>query len=41
MLILRPAGLFKRDEIDWRALKRWLSPPSLRRKAPASGRRAA
>ncbi len=23
MLILRPAGIFERDEIDWRALRRW------------------
>jgi hypothetical protein len=41
MLILRPAGLFERDELDWRALSRWLRAPSLRRKAPASGGRAA
>jgi branched-chain amino acid transport system permease protein len=23
MLILRPAGIFERDELDWRALRRW------------------
>jgi branched-chain amino acid transport system permease protein len=40
MLILRPAGLFERDEIDWRSLRRWARLPSSR-KAPASGSRPA
>ena len=40
MLILRPAGLFERNEIDGPALRRWLGLPSGRRKA-ASGSRAA
>jgi hypothetical protein len=41
MLILRPAGLFERDEIDWRALRRWLRIPSARRKPAANSRHAA
>ncbi len=36
MLILRPAGVFERDEIDGPTLRRWLSLPSARRKAAAS-----
>ena len=40
MLVLRPAGLFERDEIDGPGLRRWLSLPSARRKS-ASGSRAA
>ena len=40
MLILRPAGLFERDELDWQALRRWIHVPSTR-KAAANGRRAA
>jgi branched-chain amino acid transport system permease protein len=33
MLILRPAGIFERDEIDGRALRRWFGRPSRRRQA--------
>jgi branched-chain amino acid transport system permease protein len=36
MLILRPAGLFERDEIDWPSLRRWFGVPSARRKAATS-----